>query len=228
MVRSYAQKDTSRIISINDNDNIFISMTPNVTEQDHENMQNAMTTQEKSLENEVSSGENDNAILEKNDTVIINVDEEVDLLNLLYQDVTSDIALFGNLIKYWDTAKRKGGKGSKKQMIKWDSDLVEQREFVELILKQKGTLKSNLKIPTFESATISISWYKSSTKSLLIQGKDAENVKDYMMHLMEEYAKHGKVKSSTQEKNKQERANMRKSSNSAVKATNSQSSRNKE
>ena len=38
MVRSCAQKDTSRIISIDDNDNISISMTPNVTEQDHENM----------------------------------------------------------------------------------------------------------------------------------------------------------------------------------------------
>ena len=92
-------------------------------------------------------------------------------------------------------------------MIKWDGDLVELREFVELVLKQKGSWKSSLKIPTFKSATISISWYKSSTKS---QGKDAENAKDYVMHLMEEYAKHGKVKSSTQEKNKQESAAMRK------------------
>ena len=49
-----------------------------------------------------------------------------------------------------------------------------------------------------------------------------------MMHLMEEYAKHGKVKSSTQEKNKQESAAMRKSSNPAVKATDSQSAGNKE
>ena len=39
MVRSWTQKDTSRIISIDDNDTISISMTPNVTEQDHENMQ---------------------------------------------------------------------------------------------------------------------------------------------------------------------------------------------
>ena len=45
---------------------------------------------------------------------------------------------------------------------------------------------------------------------------------------MEEYAKHGKVKSSTQEKNKQESAAMRKSSNSAVKATDSQSAGDKE
>ena len=66
------------------------------------------------MENEVSPGENDNVILEKTDSVIINVDEEGDSLNSLYQDVTSDIALFGNLIKYLDTAKRKGGKGSKK------------------------------------------------------------------------------------------------------------------
>ena len=117
MVRSCAQKDTSRIISIDDNDNISISMIPNVTEQDHENMQNTVTTREKSLENEVSPGENDNTILEKNDSVIINVDEEGDSLNSLYQDVTSDIALFGNLIKYLDIAKRKGGKGSKKQMM---------------------------------------------------------------------------------------------------------------
>ena len=113
-------------------------------------------------------------------------------------------------------------------MIKWDGDLVELREFVELVLKQKGSWKSNLKIPTFKSATISISWYKSSTKSLLIQGKDAGNAKDYMMHLMEEYAKHGKVKSSTQEKNKQESAAVRKSSNPAVKATDSQIAGNKE
>ena len=45
--RSCAQKDTSRIISIDDNDNISISMIPNVTEQDHENMQNTVTTREK-------------------------------------------------------------------------------------------------------------------------------------------------------------------------------------
>ena len=216
---SWSEVDTSIIISIYDNDNISISMTPNVTEQDHENMQNTVTTREKSLKNEVSPGENDNAILEKNDRVIINVDEEGDSLNSLYQDVTSDIALFGNLIKYLDTAKPKGGKGSRKQMIKWEG---------ELVLKQKGSWKSNLKIPTFKSTTISISWYKSGTKSLLIQGKDAENSKDYMMHLMEEYAKHGKVKSSTQEKNKQECAAMRKSSNPAVKATDSQSAGNKE
>ena len=203
-------------------------MTQNVTKQDHENMQNAVTTRGKSLENEVSPGENDNAILGKNDSVIINVDEEVDSLNLLYQDITCDIALFGNLIKYLDTAKRKGGKGSKKQMIKWDGDLVELREFVELVVKQKGSWKSNIKIPTFKSDTISISWYKSSTKSLLIQGKDAESAKDYMMHLMEEYAKHGKVESCTQEKNKQESAAMRKSSDSAVKAIDSQSAGNKE
>ena len=49
-----------------------------------------------------------------------------------------------------------------------------------------------------------------------------------MMHLMEEYAKHGKVKSGTQEKNKQESAAMRKSSNPSVKATDSQSAGNKE
>ena len=79
----------------------------------------------KNLENEDSPGKNDNAILEKNDSVIINVDEEGDSLSWLYQEVTSDIALFGNLIKYLDTAKRKGGKGSKKQMIKWDGHLVE-------------------------------------------------------------------------------------------------------
>ena len=48
------------------------------------------------------------------------------------------------------------------------------------------------------------------------------------MLLMEEYAKHGKVKSSTQEKNKQESAAMRKSSNPAIKATDSQSARNEE
>ena len=143
MARSCAQKDTSRIISIDDNDNISISMTPNVTEQDHENMQNTVTTREKSLQNEVSPGDNDNAIL-KNDSVIINLDEEGDSLNSLYQDVTSDIALFGNLIKYLDTAKCKGEKGSKKQMIKWDGDLVELREFTELVLKQKGSWKSNL------------------------------------------------------------------------------------
>ena len=64
-----------------------------------------MTTREKSLENEVSPRGNDNAILEKNDGVIINVDEDVDLLNLLYQDVTSDIALFGNLIKIFGHCK---------------------------------------------------------------------------------------------------------------------------
>ena len=46
-----------------------------------------------------------------------------------------------------------------------------------------------------------------------------------MMHLMEEYAKHGKVKSSTQEKNKRESAAMRKSSNPAVKATDSKKCR---
>ena len=112
MVRSCAQKDASRIILIDDNDNISISMIPNVTEQDHENMQNTVTTREKSLENEVSPGENDNASLEKNDSVIINVDEG-DSLNSLYQDVTSDIALFGNLIKYLDTAKRKVEKEAK-------------------------------------------------------------------------------------------------------------------
>ena len=58
--------------------------------------------------------ENDNVILETNDSVIINVDEEVNSSKLLYRDVTSDIALFGNLIKYLEIAKRKGGKGSKK------------------------------------------------------------------------------------------------------------------
>ena len=114
-------------------------MKPKATEQDHENMQNAVTTREKSLENEVTPGENDNVILEKNDSVIMNVDEEVNTSKLLYQDVTSDIALFRNLIKYLEIAKRKGGKGSKKQMIKWDGDLVELREFVEPVLKQKGS-----------------------------------------------------------------------------------------
>ena len=89
--------------------------------------------------------------------MIINVDEKVNSSKLLYQDVTGDIALFGNLIKYLETAKHKGGKGSKKQMINWDNDLVELREFVELVLKQNGSWKSNLKIPTFKSATISIS-----------------------------------------------------------------------
>ena len=49
---------------------------------------------------------------------------------MLYQDVTSNIALVGNLIKYLEIAKRKGGKANKKQMIKWDGDLVELREFV--------------------------------------------------------------------------------------------------
>ena len=83
MVRSCAQKDTSRIILIDDNDNISISMIQSVIEQDHENMQNTVTTREKTLENEVSPGENDNAILEKNDSVIINVDEEGDSLNSL-------------------------------------------------------------------------------------------------------------------------------------------------
>ena len=71
-----------------------------------------MTTREKRLENEVTPEEN--VILEKNDSVIINVDEEVNTSKLLYQDVTSDIALFGHLIKYLETVKRKGGKGSKK------------------------------------------------------------------------------------------------------------------
>ena len=221
-------KDTSRIISTDDSDNIPISMTPNVTEQDHENIQNAVTTREKSLENEVTPRENNSVILEQNDNVIINVDEEVNSSKLLYQDVTSDIALFGNLITYLETAKRKCGKGSKKQMIKWDGDLVELREFVELVLKQKGSWKSNSKIPTFKSATISVGWYKSSTKSLLIQGKDAENPKDYRMHLIEEYSKHSKVKGSTQGKNKQESAAMRKTSNSAVKTTDSQNAGNKE
>ena len=37
------------------------------------------------------------------------------------------------------------------------------------------------------------------------------------MHLIEEYEKHSNVKGSTQEKNKQESAAMRKTSNSAVK-----------
>ena len=55
--------------------NISISVTPNVTEQDHENIQNAVTTQEKSLENEVTPGENDSVILEKNDSMIINLDK---------------------------------------------------------------------------------------------------------------------------------------------------------
>ena len=45
---------------------------------------------------------------------------------------------------------------------------------------------------------------------------------------MEEYEKHGKINSSTQEKNKQESTAMRKSSNPAVKATDSQSAGNKE
>ena len=43
MVRSCAQKNASRIISIDDNDNISISMIPNGTEQDHGNMQNTVT-----------------------------------------------------------------------------------------------------------------------------------------------------------------------------------------
>ena len=77
MVRSDTQNDTSRIISVDNNDNITISMTPNVTEQDHESIQNTETRREKSFENEVTPGENDNVILETNDSVIINVDEEV-------------------------------------------------------------------------------------------------------------------------------------------------------
>ena len=36
MIRSDMQDDTSRIISIDNNDNITISITSNVTEQDHE------------------------------------------------------------------------------------------------------------------------------------------------------------------------------------------------
>ena len=86
------------------------------------------------------------------------MDKEVNSSKLLYQVVTSDIALLGNLLKYLEIAKRKDEKGSKKQMIKWDSDLVEQGEFIELVLKQNGSWKSNLKILTFESAAISISW----------------------------------------------------------------------
>ena len=113
-------------------------------------------------------------------------------------------------------------------MIKWVGDLVELRRFVELVFKQNGSWKSNLKIPAFKSATISISWYNTSTKSLLMQGKDAENTKDYMVHLIEEYVKHSKAKGSTQEKNKQESAFMRKTSNSAVKTTDSQNAGNKE
>ena len=61
-----------------------------------------------------------------------------------------------------------------------------------------------------------------------MQRKDAENTKDYMMHLMEEYARHSKVKGSTQEKNKQESPAMRKTSNSAVTTTGSQNAGNKE
>ena len=98
-VRSGTQNDTSRIISVDNNKSISISMTPKVNEQDHKNIQNAVTTREKSLENESTPGGNDNVILEKNDSVIINVDKEVNLSKLLYQDVTSDIALFGNFIK---------------------------------------------------------------------------------------------------------------------------------
>ena len=47
-----------------------------------------------------------------------------------------------------------------------------------------------------------------------------------MMHSIEEYAKHSK--GSTQEKNKQESTAMRKTSNSAVKTTDSQNAGNKE
>ena len=49
-----------------------------------------------------------------------------------------------------------------------------------------------------------------------------------MMHLIEKYAKHSKVEGGTQEKNKQESAAMRKTSNSAVKTTDSQNAGNKE
>ena len=71
MVRSDTQNDTSRIISIDNNKDTTISMTLSVTEQDHENIQNADTRRE-SLENEVITGENDNVILETNSTMIIN------------------------------------------------------------------------------------------------------------------------------------------------------------
>ena len=49
-----------------------------------------------------------------------------------------------------------------------------------------------------------------------------------MMHLTEEYAKYSKVKGSTQEKNKQESAAMRKTLNSAVRTADSQNAANKE
>ena len=119
-------------------------------------------------------------------------------------------------------------KVEKEAKSRWSSGTVTLlRGFVELVLKQNRSWKSNLKMPTFKSTTISISWYKSSTKSLLIQGKVAENTKDYIMHLIEEYAKHSKVKGGTQEKNKQKSAAMRKTSNSALKTTDSQNAGNK-
>ena len=71
------------------------------------NIQTAETIREKYLETEVKLGEDDSVILEMNGTVIINLDQEVNSSKLLYQDVTSDIALLGNLIKYLEIWKRK-------------------------------------------------------------------------------------------------------------------------
>ena len=67
--------------------------------------------------------------------------------------------------------------------------MTELKDFVALVLKVEGTRKSNAKLLTFKSKskTLSITWYKTRTKTLQFQGADADDFKTYVKDLVKEY-----------------------------------------
>ena len=67
--------------------------------------------------------------------------------------------------------------------------MTELKDFVALVLKVKGTWKNNAKLPTFKSKskTLSITWYKTKTKTLQFQGAEVDDFKTYVKDLVKEY-----------------------------------------
>ena len=78
----------------------------------------------------------------------------------------------------------------KSDMIKWNGDMTEPKDFAALVLKVKWMLKNNTKMPAFKSKskTLSITCYKTKIKTLQFQGADANDFKTYVKDLVEECA----------------------------------------
>ena len=104
------------------------------------------------------------------------------LTKLSQPDVSGDILLFGNLIKNLELSTTR-----KPDKVKWNGDMTDLKDFVALVLKVEGTWKNNTKLPTFKSKSLSITWYKTKTKTLQFQGADTDDFKTYVKDLVIEY-----------------------------------------